>query len=86
MLALAEDPNVGLPAMAKLISQDAALVARTLKTVNSAAYGLSHKISSIDHALVVLGIQGVKSVVLGLSLVAYLKKTRASGAFDHVAY
>jgi HD-like signal output (HDOD) protein len=86
VLGLAEEPDVALPALAKLISQDAALVARTLKTVNSPFYGLSHTVSTIDHALVVLGLEGVKTIVLGLSLVQNLKKHRARGEFDHVAY
>ena len=52
VLNLAEDPKVALPALARIISQDAALVAKTLRTVNSSFYGLSHKISSIDHGLI----------------------------------
>src|SRR5687768_13288452 len=86
ILSLAEDADVALPAMARLIAQDAALTAKTLKTVNSAFYGLSHQVGTIDHALVVLGLEGVKTIVLGLSLVSNLKKPRPRGAFDHVAY
>ncbi|MDB5319335.1 MAG: hypothetical protein JWN40_966 [Phycisphaerales bacterium] len=86
VLNLAEDPQVALPALARIISQDAALVAKTLRTVNSSFYGLSHKISGIDHALVVLGLEGIKTIVLGFSLVSDLKRAKPRGGFDHLAY
>src|SRR5258706_5560388 len=86
VLNLAEDPKVALRALARIMSQDAALVAKTLKTVNSSFYGLSHKISGIDHALVVLGLEGIKTIVLGFSLVSDLKRAKPRGGFDHLAY
>jgi HD-like signal output (HDOD) protein len=86
ILNLAEDPNVALPAMARILSQDAALVAKMLKTVNSPFYGLSHTVSSIDHALVVMGLEGVKTIALGFSLVTDLKAAKPRGGFDHLAY
>src|SRR6267154_4875908 len=61
VLRMAEDPKIALPAMARIISQDAALAAKTLKTVNSSFYGLGHTISGIDHARVVLGLDGSKA-------------------------
>jgi HD-like signal output (HDOD) protein len=86
ILSLAEDPNVALPALARIVSQDAALVAKVLKTVNSSFYALSQRISGIDHALVVLGLEGVKTLVLGFSLVADLKAAKPKGGFDHLSY
>lgn len=86
ILSLAEDPDVALPALARIVSQDAALVAKVLKTVNSSFYGLSQRISGIDHALVVLGLEGVKTLVLGFALVADLKSAKPKGGFDHLAY
>ncbi|HEY7117187.1 MAG TPA: HDOD domain-containing protein [Tepidisphaeraceae bacterium] len=86
ILNLADDPDVALPELARIISQDPALVARILKTVNSSYYGLAHTVSSVDHALVVLGLAGVKTIVLGFSLLSDLKKAKPLGGFDHVAY
>jgi len=86
MLSLAEDPDVALPALARIVSQDPALVAKILKTVNSSFYGLAHTVSSIEHAVVVLGLEGVKTIVLGFSLISGLKPAQPRGGFDHVAY
>jgi HD-like signal output (HDOD) protein len=86
ILSLAEDPDVALPALARIVSQDPALVARILKTVNSSFYGLAHTVSSVEHAVVVLGLEGVKTIVLGFSLISGLKAAKSRGGFDHVTY
>jgi HD-like signal output (HDOD) protein len=86
VLKMADDPKIALPEMARIISQDPALAAKTLRTVNSSFYGLSNTISGVDHALVVLGLDGIKTIVLGFSLVADLKRTKPRGGFDHLAY
>jgi HD-like signal output (HDOD) protein len=86
VLKMAEDPKIALPEMARMISQDPALAAKTLRTVNSSFYGLSNTISGVDHALVVLGLDGIKTIVLGFSLVANLKRAKPKGGFDHLSY
>jgi len=86
VLALAEDPNVSLPALAKVVARDPALTARILRTVNSSVYHVAHRIGNLERALVVLGIEGVKTLVLGFSLVGNLKRVKSRGSFDHQAY
>lgn len=85
IVRLTEDADAAIPALAKIVSQDPALSAKVLKTVNSSFYGLSHTIGSIEHALVVLGLDGVKTLVLGFSLVSGLKSVQPKG-FDHLVY
>ncbi len=55
--------------IAALISKDTALATRVLRVVNSAFYGLSQQVSTISHAVVLLGYEAVKSVVLSTSVV-----------------
>ena len=50
-----EDPNSGAKEVAELIETDQAIAAKVLKMANSAYYGMSGKVSSIQHAAVVLG-------------------------------
>jgi diguanylate cyclase (GGDEF)-like protein len=69
LLELTSDPNVNMKDIAKLVSTDQALSAKVLKTVNSSYYGLSSSCGSIDRALGYLGLNTVKSLVLGFSLV-----------------
>ena len=85
VLEMAQRAEVDLGEIARTISRDPALSARLLKTVNSSFYGRSHAVATISHALVILGLQAVKTLVLGFSLVPALSKEKA-GAFDHMGY
>lgn len=80
LLELTGDPDVAMGDIAKLVQQDQALAAKVLKTVNSSFYGLSSPCSSIDRAMGYLGLNTVKSLVLGFSLVETTKD--AEGGFD----
>jgi diguanylate cyclase (GGDEF)-like protein len=85
VLELAQHPDVDLADVAKLISKDPALSGKILRTVNSSFYGRSQAVSTVSHALVILGLQSVKTLVLGFSLVNNLPKGKSSG-FKHVQY
>ncbi len=54
--------------IAALISEDVALAAAILKTVNSPLYGLRRQISAIDQAVGLLGMSTVATLVTGLAL------------------
>jgi len=45
----------------------------------------SQHVSTISHSLVILGLQSVKTLVLGFSLVTNLTKSQGKG-FKHLAY
>ena len=78
LLELTGDPDVAMSDIAKLVQQDQALAAKVLKTVNSSFYGLSTPCSSIDRAMGYLGLNTVKSLVLGFSLVETTKDAHES--------
>lgn len=86
VLELANNNDADLAEIAKVITRDAALASKILRTVNSSFYGPSQKVSTISHAMVILGLQSVKTLVLGFSLVTSLSKTRSKGGFKHVDY
>ncbi len=72
---LASDPNASADDMGKVISQDPALVARMLKIANSAYYGLSTEVETINRAIAILGTNKIRDLVLS---------TAASDAFDGI--
>ena len=86
VLELAQCEEVDLAQIAKTISRDPALTARILKTVNSSFYGRAHAVSTVSHALVLLGLQAVKTLVLGFSLVPTLMASKRAGSFDRMTY
>ena len=53
--------------------------------MNSAFYGQVREIGTISRALQILGLNSVKTLALGFSLVGNLKKSGGTG-FDHIAY
>ena len=72
---LASDPNSSADEMGKVISQDPALVVRMLKIANSAYYGLSTEVETINRAISILGTNKIRDLVLS---------TSASQAFDGI--
>ena len=61
--------------LGKVISNDSAMSARILKTVNSSLYGLRRNITTIEHAVSILGEQAIRTLVLTASLEVITKKT-----------
>ena len=85
VLELTSDPDVEMGELAKEIQNDQGIAAKILRTVNSSFYGLRKRCSSIDHALVMLGLGPVKSLVLGFSLVSTVKAEEGD-EFDYIGY
>src|SRR5712671_4602495 len=79
VLNLAQSDEVDIAEIARTISKDPALASKILRTVNSSFYGRSNSISTISHALVLLGLQAVKTLVLGFSLVGNISKAKTKG-------
>ncbi|HUO07176.1 MAG TPA: GGDEF domain-containing protein [Phycisphaerae bacterium] len=85
-LELTRRDNVNLNEIAELISNDPALSTKILKTVNSPFYGLPKQVSTISHALVILGLQAVKTLALGFSLITNLQAKEPIDGFDHMRF
>ncbi len=62
LLAQLQDPEVQIEKLEELISQDLALSYRLLKYINSAAFSLPRKVDSIHHAIVMLGLNTIRSL------------------------
>ncbi len=50
-----------------IVTMDQAIVARLLKVVNSAYYGLPGQVMTVSQAITILGLQQVRNLVLGLA-------------------
>lgn len=69
------DPNSSQNEVVELIRQDPSLTSTLLKAINSASYGLENKISDIQHAISLLGIDSVYQVVVSESMRSSLPDT-----------
>ncbi|HLP84377.1 MAG TPA: HDOD domain-containing protein, partial [Phycisphaerales bacterium] len=87
VLELSRDANVSLASLGDAVQPDPALVTKVLKTVNSSYYGLTSPCPSIHRAMSMLGLNTVKSIVLGFSLVDFTKSLGSgSSSFDMQSY
>lgn len=66
----ASNPDVTTTQISGILRQDPALCARVLKTINSAMYGMREQVSSLERAVLLLGLNAVRGIVLALSLPA----------------
>ena len=64
VIDLVQQDEVSIKQIAETIQNDPALASKILKTVNSSFYGQSSSVSTISHALVVLGLNAVKTLAL----------------------
>ena len=78
------DPDVSLDVVGDIIGQDIGMTAKILKLVNSAYFGLRREISSPTEAVVYLGLDTVKSLVLSLNAFSQFDSVRV-GSFSLVA-
>lgn len=67
-IELMQNPNTSAETLAKLISNDVGLTARVLKLVNSVYYGFPKQISTIQHAIIILGFTTIKGIILSASI------------------
>jgi diguanylate cyclase (GGDEF)-like protein len=67
-------PDCTLDAVGEIIRQDPSLCGLILKTLNSALYSFSRPVTSVDKALVIMGLTRIRSLILTL----YLPTIRSS--------
>lgn len=82
MIELVDNPRTDTRTLARLISNDQSLTARILKLANSAYYGFSREISTVDTAIVVMGFNAVKEMGLSLSVFDAFKNIGSIEGFD----
>ncbi len=77
-----DDPDTTAAEVGREIEKDQVLSAKVLKLVNSGFYGFSQPISTIQHAMVLLGFNVVKTLVLSTSVLDMMSNSMA-GLWQH---
>ncbi|UCD74237.1 MAG: GGDEF domain-containing protein [Phycisphaerales bacterium] len=83
VLDLTADPTVRLEEIARVVGNDQALVGKILRTVNSSYYSLSKPCPSISRAMAYLGLNTVKALTLGFSLVDVTRQSKGLNLIDY---
>lgn len=74
-----QDPEVPMSEIAEVIARDIGMTAKILKLVNSAFFGRSREISSALEAVNRLGLETVKSLVLGIHAFSEMDVSKVQG-------
>lgn len=72
VIELTDNPNASSGDICNEINQDHVLASKVLKLVNSAYFGLPRKIAAISEAVTILGMQMLRSLVIGSTVLQTL--------------
>jgi len=79
--ALSDNDKSSVQEMAKIVSSDQVISARILRLANSPSYGF-YRVSTITNAMILLGVNVVKSLALSSSIFAIMEKDIV-GLWEH---
>jgi len=80
--SLADNDKVSSQEMARVVSADQVLSAKVLRLVNSAFYGFPGRVSTVSNALILLGVNVVKSLAITSSIFEIMEKN-VVGLWEH---
>jgi len=72
------NPETSVADVAAILSEDPAMSVKVLKLTNSAFYGLSREIDSVNHAVMIIGLEAVKNLVLSASVLSMFKANKGN--------
>jgi putative nucleotidyltransferase with HDIG domain len=76
------DKDIELKALANIVSKDPLMSMNVLKVSNSAFYRLSNKVTTVDHAVKLLGIKEITGICIACGAYQSLKASRNVETFD----
>lgn len=82
LTAILAREDVSVAAVAAVVERDPAMVAKVLQLVNSAYFGLARRITSIEQAVMYLGVQLVRSLALTVHVFGSMPVSAAGFSFD----
>lgn len=75
------NPDTSVGDVASILSEDPAMSVKVLKLTNSAFYGLQREIDSVKHAVMIIGLEAVKNLVLSASVLNMFKSNNENKEF-----
>ncbi|GHU01967.1 histidine kinase [Spirochaetia bacterium] len=82
VLEVGNDPDASPVDLNQIISLDPVLMGRVLKLINSAYYGLEHRVTSLVKAITMLGINTIKNLVLSTAVMQNMQLKKNSPGLD----
>lgn len=85
VLKLADDPEASPKQMEKVIERDPAITAKILRVANSSYYGLN-QVPSIGRAISMLGMNTIRSLVVGVAYQQLMSGRAVASHFDKLEF
>ena len=85
LLGSIDQDDIDISVLAKKVSHDAALTAKTLRLANSSAYGLQVKVTTIQQAITFLGFQTTRNLITAAAVTGCFPAGQCAG-FDDQAF
>jgi putative nucleotidyltransferase with HDIG domain len=85
LLSSIDEENVDISVLAKKVSHDQALTAKTLRLANSSLYGLQVKVTTIQQAITFLGFQTTRNLITAAAVTGCFAQGQCPG-FDDKAF
>lgn len=85
VMEVASNPDAGPGDLKRAMESDAALCAKVLRCVNSAAYGLRTKVSNLQQAIAYLGMKQVRNLAMAAQIADLFKSDEAIGPYRRSA-
>lgn len=84
LLDLTNNPDATVQMMSRIITEDQAIAAKVLRLANSAFYGFPQRIVSVQHAIVILGLNEIRNLILAISLLNLFRQQKSmKGLWEH---
>ena len=84
-LEVIKNPQTGIKELANIMSVDQSILTKTLSLVNSAYYGFHQQITSLNKALVILGMMKAKNIIMSLALKQMMTTQGSRELWEHSA-
>ena len=79
VMAAVQAPEASIQAVADIIARDLGMAAKILQMVNSAFFGLCRRVTDIRDAVVLLGLDAIKSLVLSVNVFSAFNRKKLTG-------
>jgi putative nucleotidyltransferase with HDIG domain len=86
LLELGEKPTTSAGDLAALVERDMSLATRVLRLVNSSFFGIRREVTSIQHAIMILGTAQLRSVVLSGAVSEMFDRNGSVGSFNRAEF
>ncbi len=86
LIEVTQDPDASIEMVERVIRTDQSLTAKVLQLVNSAFFALSGRVSTVRHAVVILGFEALRNTALAVCTYEYLSGCGRNEQFDKRAF